>query len=132
MTSPVPDWNPAADTDGAAVAHPKHEPSPLLADTTVVAPPLVVSVMEKKADVRDTAMVSGVDWQTTAFITELEPNDHTPVAVAVAVAVATHVLGYVSEKPALHAVQMPSVAPAVQVAQLLEQNAHVPANAVDR
>jgi hypothetical protein len=33
----------------------------------------------------------------------------------------------VSEKPALHAVQMPPVAPAVQVAQSLAQNAHVPA-----
>ena len=61
MTSPVLDWNPAADTDGGEVAHPKHEPSPLLVDTTVFAPPLVVSVMEEKADVRDTAMVSGFD-----------------------------------------------------------------------
>ena len=31
-----------------------------------------------------------------------------------------------SEKPALHAVQMPPVTPAVQVAQSLAQNAHVP------
>jgi hypothetical protein len=33
----------------------------------------------------------------------------------------------VSEKPAAHAVQMPPMAPGVQVMQLLEQIAHVPA-----
>jgi hypothetical protein len=33
----------------------------------------------------------------------------------------------VSEKPAAHTVQMPPVAPAVQLTQLLEQIAHVPA-----
>jgi hypothetical protein len=57
----------------------------------------------------------------------LEPNVHTPAAAAVAVLDVTHVLGWVSEKPAAHAVQMPPMAPAVQVAQSLEQNAHVPA-----
>ena len=35
-----------------------------------------------------------------------------------------------SEKPEAHAVQTPPVAPEVQVAQLLAQNAHVPAKMV--
>ena len=69
-------------------------------------------------------MLSGVAWHTTALATALAPNVHTPVAVVVAVALATHVLGCVSEKPAEQEVQM---APAVQTAQLLEQSAHVPA-----
>jgi hypothetical protein len=61
----------------------------------VVAPAFVVSVMDKKAAVRDTGMVSGVDWHTTAFGTALAPNDHTPVAVAVVATSAnvTHVFG---------------------------------------
>ncbi len=51
--------------------------------------------------------------------------------MAAAVADGTHVLGYVSEKPAAHAVQMPpTAAPAVQAAQLLAQSAHVPAKRV--
>jgi hypothetical protein len=93
----------------------------------VLDPEYVVRVMNWKADVDDTATLS--DWHTTAYDAELEPNVQIPDAVAVAEAVVRHVLGYVSEKPAAHAVQMPPAAPAVQVAHLFAQNAHVPASA---
>ncbi len=56
----------------------------------------------------------------------LPASMYSPATHVVAVAVDVHVLGYVSEKPAAHAVQMPPAAPAVQVAQSREQNAHVP------
>ena len=81
-------WYPAPVTAGTAVAHPKHEPSPLLFADIVVEPAFVVSVMDRKAAERDTGMASGVDWHTTALATVLTPNDHTPVVVAVVAAAA--------------------------------------------
>jgi hypothetical protein len=72
-------------------------------------------------------MVTGQHCMTPTLL--LAPTVNMPVWVAAAAAAAAankvHVLGKMSEKPAVHAVQTPS---AEQVAQLREQGAQVPAH----